>query len=95
MLPIDILFVLVLAVLVRGKSINDDLARGLQSNDAAVIKLVSNSDSKLLSKQPEDCAAAYLHAKATRQPVRTGIYEIWPRQGNWRPLWRFESFFVE
>ena len=82
MLTLDILFVLVLAVLVRGKGINDDLARGLQSNDAAVIKLLGSSDSKLLSKQPEDCAAVYLHAKATKQLVRTGIYEIWPRQGK-------------
>ena len=94
MLTFNIIFVLALAVLVRGEDINDDLARGLECDDSAVIKLV-NSDGRLFSKQPEDCAGVSLYAKATRQLAPTGIYEIWPRQGNCRPLWRFESFFVE
>ena len=88
MLTFDILFVLTLAVLVRGGDINDDLARGLECNDSAVIKLV-NSDGRLFSKQPEDCAGVSLYAKATRQLTPTGIYEIWPRQGNCRPCGGF------
>ena len=81
MLAIEILSIVALALLVRGENIDDDLARGLVSNDSAVIKLV-NSDGRFFSKQPEDCAGVALLAKATRQLAPTGIYEIWPRQGN-------------
>ena len=81
MLTIQAIFILALAVLVLGDDINDDLARGLVCNDSVVIKLV-NSDGRLFSKQPEDCAGVSLYAKATQQHAPTGIYEIWPRQGK-------------
>jgi hypothetical protein len=75
---------------VRGYDVATDLARGLVYDESAIVKIKS-IENKHLSDYPEDCAAVYLNAKKLNQHVFNGVYEIWPREGNFVFHLLFES----
>lgn len=66
--------------LVHGYNVDADLARGLIGNNSAIIK-IQLDNGRYFNDYPEDCAAIYLSAKALKGQVKSGIYEIWPREG--------------
>ena len=71
--------------------LNADLARGLVCNDTSVIHPYRDRSDMdfLLSSRAEDCAEVYLKGSN-----RSGIYEIWPREGKiWWPCLSFSSLF--
>jgi len=62
------------------RDVNEDLAKGLVTNDLLLIKqpeFCPFACTPILSNYPEDCAALYLSGL-----TKTGIYEIWPREGK-------------
>ncbi|CAF3471243.1 unnamed protein product [Rotaria socialis] len=81
LLPI-ILFFTATIRLTHGYNINDDLARGLTGRLLVETSKQTGYNTSL-SEYPDDCAAVYLkHHSIYGDPPRTGIYEIWPRQGK-------------
>ncbi len=90
LLTYTLLVLVTISGVVRGYDVDIDLVRGLVCNESAIIEIKS-VDSILLSDYPEDCAAVYLNAKMLNQHVFSGIYDIWPREGNFVFHLLFES----
>ncbi len=88
-----LLFFMAFSELVHGYNIDADLARGLVYNDSLLIGVKLN-DGRHFSDYPEDCAAVYLNTKALNQHVKSGIYEIWPREGTFFSV-MYSTLFLE
>jgi hypothetical protein len=90
LLTYTLLILVTISEVVCGYDVDTDLARGLVCNDLAIVEIKS-IDNIHLSDYPVDCAAVYLNAKKLNQNVFNGIYEIWPREGNFVFHLLFES----
>ncbi len=70
-----------------GYDVKNGSVRLVTYNDTITIGNKSN-DSRILTDYPEDCAAISFNAKTLKKNVSSGIYQIWPKDGN------FYAFFV-